>query len=169
MALAGGVCVKVRRGRIRVPGPSLFGGRSRAAFDAKATGTVFGSGAGLVVLKPLDDARRDNDTIYAIIRGSAINNDGGAKASYTAPSVRRQADVIVEALANAGVEAETVSYIETHGTGTPLGDPIEVAALTAAFRTSTSNNGTALRPGPMIEGAGGARGVRARIITTRAL
>ena len=143
MALAGGVCVKVpqKAGYVYRAGGLFSADGHVRAFDAKATGTVFGSGAGLVVLKPLDDARRDNDTIYAIIRGSAINNDGGAKASYTAPSVRRQADVIVEALANAGVEAETVSYIETHGTGTPLGDPIEVAALTAAFRTSTSNNG----------------------------
>lgn len=143
VALAGGVSVKVpqKAGYVYRPGGLFSADGHVRAFDAKATGTVFGSGAGLVVLKPLDDARRDNDTIYAIIRGSAINNDGAAKASYTAPSVRRQADVIVEALANAGVEAETVSYIETHGTGTPLGDPIEVAALTAAFRTSTSNNG----------------------------
>lgn len=143
MALAGGVCVKVpqKAGYVYRAGGLFSADGTVRAFDAKATGTVFGSGAGLVVLKPLDDARRDNDTIYAIIRGSAINNDGATKASYTAPSVRRQADVIVEALANAGVEAETISYIETHGTGTPLGDPIEVAALTAAFRTSTSSNG----------------------------
>jgi len=143
MALAGGVCVKVpqKAGYVYRAGGLFSADGHVRAFDAKATGTVFGSGAGLVVLKPLDDARRDNDTIYAIIRGSAINNDGGAKASYTAPSVRRQADVIIEALANAGVEAETMSYIEAHGTGTPLGDPIEIAALTAAFRTSTSNTG----------------------------
>ncbi len=139
MALAGGACVKV-------PLISGYGWRDGGmfsrdghvrAFDAKATGTVFGSGAAMVVLKRLEDALRDNDTIHAVIKGSAINNDGSAKATYTAPSVDRQAEVIIEALANAEVEASSISYIEAHGTGTLLGDPIEVAALTKAFRVTT--------------------------------
>lgn len=103
------------------------------AFDAQAGGTVPASGAGLVLLKRLDDALRDRDTIYAVIKGSAVNNDGADKLGFTAPSVNGQAAVIAEAMAVAGVSADSIGYIEAHGTATPLGDPIEVAALKQAF------------------------------------
>ena len=92
----------------------------------------------MVVLKRIEDAIADGDSIHAVIKGSAINNDGSLKVGYTAPSVDGQRKVILEALALAGVEAETITYIEAHGTGTPLGDPIEIKALTQAFRTSTN-------------------------------
>ncbi|MEH2238966.1 beta-ketoacyl synthase N-terminal-like domain-containing protein [Nostoc sp.] len=111
------------------------------AFDAKAKGTIFGSGVGIVVLKRLKDAIADGDRIHAIVKGSAVNNDGSLKAGFTAPSVEGQTEVIAEAIAAAGVEAETITYVETHGTGTPLGDPIEIKALTKAFRTSTLKRG----------------------------
>lgn len=111
------------------------------AFDAKAGGTVFGNGVGIVVLKRLTDALADRDCIYAVIKGSAINNDGAQKVGFTAPSVTGQAKVIEEALAKAGVEPETINYIETHGTGTALGDPVEIAALTKVFCKSTENKG----------------------------
>ena len=108
------------------------------AFDVKARGTVYGSGAGIVVLKPLANAIKDGDSVHAIIKGSAINNDGSMKVGYTAPSVEGQAQVITEALEVAGVDPETISYVEAHGTGTPIGDPIEIVALTQAFRTRTT-------------------------------
>jgi phthiocerol/phenolphthiocerol synthesis type-I polyketide synthase E len=139
MVLAGGVSVRVpHRGGYLYQEGSIFtpDGHCRA-FDAEAKGTLFGSGVGIVVLKRLADAIADGDCIHALIKGSAINNDGSAKANYTSPSVGRQADAIVEAIANAGINAETISYVETHGTGTALGDPIEIAALTRAFRTDT--------------------------------
>ncbi len=134
-ALAGGVTV----GGLRKHG-YLFqeghivspDGRCRP-FDAEAAGTVGGDGGGVVVLKRLADARADGDSIYAVIRGSAINNDAAAKVGFTAPSVDGQAAVVVAALARAGVEADSVRFIETHGTGTALGDPIEVAGLRRAF------------------------------------
>lgn len=107
------------------------------AFDAKAQGTLAGSGAAIVVLKRLADAIDDNDTIYGIIKGSAINNDGAAKAGFTAPSVEGQSKVIIEALTLSDTPAESISYIETHGTATALGDLVEIAALTKAFQTST--------------------------------
>ena len=110
-------------------------------FDAKAQGTIFGRGVGMVLLKPLSAARRDGDHIYATIRGSAINNDGALKAGFTAPSVSGQAAVIAEALANAGVGPETISYVEAHGTGTRQGDPIEIAGLTQAYRQGTQRRG----------------------------
>ena len=110
-------------------------------FDAKAQGTIFGNGLGAVVLKRLEDALADGDHIEAVIIGSAANNDGSLKVSYTAPSVAGQAEVIVEALANAGVEPETITYVETHGTATALGDPTEVAALTRAFHSGTQKRG----------------------------
>src|SRR6185436_15499055 len=87
------------------------------------------------------DALAAGDTIRAVIKGSAVNNDGSAKAGYTAPSVDSQADAVVEALANAGVEADSIGYVEAHGSGTPVGDPIEVRALTKAFRTFTARSG----------------------------
>lgn len=111
------------------------------AFDAKAQGTVFGNGVGVVVLKRLKEALADGDSIDAVILGSATNNDGSLKVSYTAPSVTGQSEVIVEALANAGVQPETITYVEAHGTATALGDPTEVAALTRAFRSGTPKKG----------------------------
>jgi len=136
MALAGGVSINVKQRtgyRYLEGGMESPDGRCRA-FDAAAQGTIFGSGAGLVVLKRLEDALADGDHIHAVIKGSAINNDGSLKVGYTAPSVEGQAEVITEALANAGVSAKTISYVESHGTGTSLGDPIEIQALTKAFR-----------------------------------
>src|SRR6185503_2612870 len=143
LALAGGVSVntKLRRGyRYMAGGMASPDGRCRA-FDAKAQGTIFGSGAGVVVLKRLNEALADRDNIQGIIRGSAINNDGSLKVGYTAPSVDGQAGVIAEALANAGVSADTITYVEAHGTGTPLGDPIEIQALTKAFNATTKRKG----------------------------
>ncbi len=104
------------------------------AFDERAQGTVFSSGVGVVVLKRLSDALVDGDTICAVIKGSALNNDGARKSGFTAPSVEGHAEVIALAHAVAGVDARTISYVEAHGTGTPLGDPIEIAGLTDAFR-----------------------------------
>lgn len=143
MALAGGVSVRLphTEGYLYQDGDIQSPDGHCRAFDAKAHGTVFGSGAGIVVLKPLADALDDGDSIYAVIKGSAINNDGSAKATYTSPSVDRQTDVVLQALANADVEADTITYVEAHGTGTILGDPIEVAALTNAYRVHTDRKG----------------------------
>ncbi|GAB1538700.1 hypothetical protein NUACC21_13640 [Scytonema sp. NUACC21] len=143
IALAGGVSIVVpqktgyhyQSGGIHSPD-----GHCRA-FDAQAKGTIGGSGLGVVVLKRLEDAIADGDSIHAVIKGSAVNNDGSLKVGYTAPSVDGQREVISEALALAGVEPETITYIEAHGTGTQLGDPIEIKALTQAFRTSTDKKG----------------------------
>ncbi|MFI5005853.1 MAG: SDR family NAD(P)-dependent oxidoreductase [Solirubrobacterales bacterium] len=110
-------------------------------FDARAAGTIFGNGVGLVVLKRLADALAEGDTIHAVIRGSAINNDGAQKAGYTAPSVGGQAKAIAEAMAVAQVSPDTISYVEAHGTATALGDPIEIEALTRAFRAGTARKG----------------------------
>ncbi len=107
------------------------------AFDAAANGTVFGSGAGVVVLKRLADALAQGDRIHAVLKGSAINNDGADKAGYTAPSVTGQTAAVVEALANAGIDAAEISYLEAHGSGTPVGDRIELLALTKAFQNFT--------------------------------
>ncbi len=103
-------------------------------FDAQAAGTLFGNGGGFVLLKRLSEAQSDGDHIIAVIKGSAINNDGATKIGYTAPSVERQAAVIRDALSAADVSADTISYVEAHGTGTQMGDPIEIAALTQAYR-----------------------------------
>ncbi|MBQ1761701.1 MAG: SDR family NAD(P)-dependent oxidoreductase, partial [Aquincola sp.] len=143
LALAGGARVKAPMGagyRYREGGILSPDGCCRA-FDADARGTVFGSGAGVVVLKRLEDALRDGDVIHGVVLGSAVNNDGGRKVGFTAPSVRGQADVIFEALGVAGVEPETVGLVEAHGTATALGDPIEVAALSEVFRASTPRTG----------------------------
>lgn len=109
------------------------------AFDARARGTVWGSGCGVVVLKRLADALADGDIIRAVIKGSAINNDGANKVGYTAPSVEGQAKVVAQALASAGVLPSSISYVEAHGTGTEMGDPIEIAALTQAYRVYTDS------------------------------
>ena len=143
IAMAGGVWVNLlHEGGYRYESGAILSpdGHCRA-FDAKAAGTVIGSGVGIVVLKRLTDALADGDTIHAVIKGSAINNDGSAKVGYTAPSVEGQAEVILAAQAIAGVDADTVTYIETHGTGTTIGDPIEIAALSQAFRESTGRHG----------------------------
>jgi phthiocerol/phenolphthiocerol synthesis type-I polyketide synthase E len=143
MALAGGVAVRVpqRAGYLAEPdGPLSPDGHTRA-FDARAQGTLLGSGVAVVVLRPLPEALADGDTVYAVIKGSAVNNDGAAKADFTAPGVTGQVEVVAEALAHAGVSAKTVSYVEAHGTGTPLGDPIEIAALTRVFRRATQRRG----------------------------
>jgi len=110
-------------------------------FDADAQGTVFSNGVGAVVLKRLDEALADGDTILAVIRGAAMNNDGASKVSFAAPSVEGQAEVIATAQAVAGVDPGTVTFVETHGTGTPIGDPIEVEGLTRAFRRGTMETG----------------------------
>lgn len=139
MAVAGGVTVNVpnKTGYFyQSGGVSSPDGHCRA-FDAEAGGTVFGNGVGAVVLKRLEDAIRDGDYIYSVIKGSAVNNDGSQKASFTAPGVEGQTKVVMEAMASAGIDADTISYVEAHGTGTNLGDPIEVTALTNAFRAST--------------------------------
>ncbi|WP_088833780.1 type I polyketide synthase [Paenibacillus tyrfis] len=111
------------------------------AFDREAQGTVPSNGVGVVVLKRLEKAAADGDFIYAVIRGSAINNDGGLKAGFAAPSPEGQAEVIAEALAVADVHPDTVSYVEAHGTGTVVGDPIEIAGLTMAYRQWTDQSG----------------------------
>ena len=143
MAMAGGVWVNLLHegGYRHQPGAILSPDGHCRAFDAQAAGTVIGSGVGVVVLKRLADALADGDTIHAVIKGSAINNDGSAKVGYTAPSVEGQAEVILAAQAIAGVSADTISYVEAHGTGTTMGDPIEIAALTQAFRESTERRG----------------------------
>jgi polyketide synthase PksJ len=110
-------------------------------FDADAEGTIDGNGAAVVVLKRLEDALKDNDTIYGVLRGFAVNNDGSLKVGYTAPSVSGQADVILEALEMADLDASQIDYVETHGTGTELGDTVEISALTEAFRESTDASG----------------------------
>jgi len=136
IALAGGVSVSPRGGYLPQEGVFSADGHCRA-FDAHAGGTVGGDGVGIVALKRLADAVADRDHIHAVIRGSAVNNDGALKVGYTAPSVDGQAEVIAMAQALAGVEPETITYVETHGTATPMGDPIEIAALTQVFRAGT--------------------------------
>ncbi len=142
MALAGGVSLRVpqKAGYMYQEGIVLSPDGHCRAFDEKAAGTVIGNGAGMVVLKLLSDALEQGDNILAVIKGSAINNDGSRKAGYTAPGLEAQAEVISEAQGIAGVSADTISYIETHGTGTPIGDPIEISALTKAFRYTTDKN-----------------------------
>ena len=141
IALAGGVSVQTpqKMGYLYQDGLILSPDGHCRAFDAEAAGTIFGSGAGIVVLKALDRAIADRDRIYGIIKGSAVNNDGGTKVGYLAPNVRGQASVITEALAVADINPDTISYIEAHGTGTKLGDPIEVAALTQALEANNNH------------------------------
>jgi amino acid adenylation domain-containing protein len=143
MVLAGGVSITLpqRRGYLALEGAMVSPtGRCRT-FDADADGTIFGSGAGIVLLKRIEDAIADGDHIYAVIRGSALNNDGAARAGFTAPSANGQSEVIAAAMAAAEVDPRTIGYVECHGTATPLGDPIEVAGLTRAFRASTGDVG----------------------------
>lgn len=143
MALAGGVSVPFpqRSGYLYEEGMILSpDGRCRP-FDVDARGTRPGAGCGIVVLKRLADAQADRDTVYAVIRGAAINNDGAGKAGYTAPSIEGQVEVIAMAQALAGVDPRSIGYVEAHGTGTALGDPIEIAALTQVFRAATADVG----------------------------
>ncbi len=150
MALAGGVSLNIphRVGYWHSPGSMVSAVGHCRPFDVRADGTVFGSGAAMVALKPLQAAVDAGDRIHAVIRGSAINNDGSAKMGYAAPSPAAQADCIAEAHAVSGIDSSTVSYVETHGTGTPLGDPIEVEGLRTAFGVSQTP-----RPGPCALGS----------------
>jgi amino acid adenylation domain-containing protein len=142
MALAGGVSLASQNGYIFEENGILSPDGLCRAFDENARGTVPGSGAALVLLKPLTQAIADGDHIHAVIKGSAINNDGNLKVGYTAPSVEGQRRVIEQALVNAHVAPQEISYIETHGTGTPLGDPIEIEALSQAFGSADESGAT---------------------------
>ena len=141
MALAGGVSITFpqKRGYQHLEGGMVSRDGTCRTFDASSTGTIFGSGAGVVALKRLEDAERDADHVFAVIRGCGINNDGAAKVGFTAPSIDGQAAAIAAAHANARIDARSVGYVECHGTATPLGDPIEIAALTKAFGASTTD------------------------------
>ena len=143
MALAGAATVRIPQhaGHMSVKGGILSPDGHCRAFDANAQGTIFGSGVGLVLLKDLSRAIADRDNIYAVIRGSAVNNDGARKVSYTASSVAAQSKAMVEAMVVAGVSPDQIGYVECHGTGTIVGDPLEIDALTKAFRTATNRRG----------------------------
>ena len=136
MVLAGGSSITFpqKRGSLYQEGGMVSPDGHCRTFDADAQGTVFGSGVSVVLLKRVEDAIRDGDQIYAVIRGFALNNDGSAKIGYTAPSVEGQSNVIALALEAANIDPETIGYIEAHGTATPLGDPIELTALSNVFR-----------------------------------
>ncbi len=151
MALAGGASITFpqKRDYLYQEDGMVSGDGTCRAFDAEARGTVFGHGVAVVLLKRLADAVADRDNILAVIRGTAVNNDGSVKIGFAAPSIAAQAEVIAMAQAAADVDPESVSYVEAHGTGTPLGDPIEVAALTQAFR-----RGGAIRNGFCALGTG---------------
>ena len=143
MALAGGVSIKVPQeaGYLYLEDMIVSPDGHCRAFDARAQGTVFGNGAGLVLLKRLDDAIADGDHIFAVIKGSAINNDGSGKVGYMAPSQSGMAAVVSEALDRSGIDPRTIGFVEAHGTGTALGDPIELGAITEGFRTGTAESG----------------------------
>ena len=140
MALAGGASISFpqRRGFMHQEGGMVSADGHCRPFDASASGTIFGSGAGVVLLKRLDEAIADGDHVYAVILGCGLSNDGAGKVGFTAPSLDGQTAAIEQALAQAGIGAGSVGYVECHGTATPLGDPIEVAALTKAFRQSSA-------------------------------
>lgn len=135
IALTGAAAIRVPHhvGYTYEPGAMVSPSGHCRPFDVNSDGTIFGSGVAALILKPLQAALDDGDRIHAVIRGSAINNDGALKMTYAAPGVAGQAEVIAEAQAVAGVDASTIGYVETHGTGTPLGDPIEIEALRQAF------------------------------------
>jgi phthiocerol/phenolphthiocerol synthesis type-I polyketide synthase E len=142
MALAGGVAIRAaqKSGYVFQEGQLFSKDGHTRSFDAAATGTLFSNGVGLVVLKRAEDAIRDGDSIRAIICGAAINNDGAAKVGYAAPSLDAQAEVVAMAHALAEIDPRTIGYMEAHGTATPMGDPIEIAALSKAFRAGTEDN-----------------------------
>ena len=150
MALTGASAIRVphKVGYTYEPGAMVSPSGHCRPFDVKSDGTIFGSGVAAVLLKPLQAALDDGDRIHAVIRGSAINNDGSMKMTYAAPAVAGQAEVIAEAHAVADVDAATIGFVETHGTGTPLGDPIEIEALRQAFELSELD-----RPGPCVLGS----------------
>jgi acyl transferase domain-containing protein/acyl-CoA synthetase (AMP-forming)/AMP-acid ligase II/acyl carrier protein/short-subunit dehydrogenase len=139
IALAGGVSVQVpqKTGYLHQQGTIVSADGHCRAFSHNANGTVFGNGAGIVVLKRLADAVADGDRIYATIKGSAMNNDGSMKVGFLAPNGEGQGRVTAEAIADAGICAESISYVEAHGTGTILGDPIEISGLSLGFRQTT--------------------------------
>ncbi len=141
IALAGGANVHVPQatGYLHVEGGMESADGHCRPFDAQASGTVFASGGGMVVLKRLDDAVAAGDTIYAVVRGVGLNNDGGDKASFTAPSVAGQMEAIRMALEHAGVDPRSIGYVEAHGTATALGDPIEISALSKAWAEDTAD------------------------------
>jgi acyl transferase domain-containing protein/surfactin synthase thioesterase subunit len=143
MALAGAATVRVPQhaGYLSRQGDILSPDGHCRAFDAAAQGTVFGSGVGAVLLKDLRSAIADHDNIYAVIRGSAINNDGADKVSYTSSSVAGQTRAMIEAMSIADISPDEIGYLECHGTGTVVGDPLEIDALTRAFRTGTDRRG----------------------------
>ncbi|HEX2093651.1 MAG TPA: type I polyketide synthase [Longimicrobiaceae bacterium] len=143
LVLAGGVAIQVPQGvgYTYREGSALSPTGVCRSYDAEARGTVPGSGVGVVVLRRLEDALADGDTIHAVIRGSTVNNDGSAKIGYTAPRKDGQAKAILEAIALAGVSPESITLVEGHGSATELGDPIEVEALTQAFRSGTDRTG----------------------------
>ena len=142
-AIVGGstVVVPQKRGYIYRDGEILSPDGHCRPFDAHSQGTVFGSGAGAIVLKRYEDAVANGDTVYGIVRGTAINNDGAQKIGYLAPGVDGQATAVAEALSISGVDASDVTYIEAHGTGTPVGDPIEFEALNQVYREATEKRG----------------------------
>jgi amino acid adenylation domain-containing protein len=135
LALAGGASVTapIRSGHLYQEGAMLSRDGHCRPFDAEARGTTFSDGAGIVLLKRRQQAEKDGDTIYALIKGAGINNDGGGKGSFTAPSAEGQAAAIAMAIAEAGIDPASISYVEAHGTATPLGDPIEIEGLRMAF------------------------------------
>jgi amino acid adenylation domain-containing protein len=143
MAIAGGVSITYphRSGYLYQEGAMLSPDGSTRSFSDAAQGTVFSDGAAVVVLKRLSDAIADGNPILALVRGTAVNNDGGRKASFTAPSATGQAAVIAAALESAGVPPDSIGYVEAHGTATPIGDPIEIEGLTSAFRRGTDRSG----------------------------
>lgn len=139
MALAGGVSIDTQRqGYFYTEGSINSPDGHCRAFDSKAQGIVGGSGSGVVVLKRLKDAIKDGDSIYAVIKSSVINNDGSQKVGFLAPSVEGQAEAVFQAINESEIDPESISYIETHGTATQIGDPIEISALTKAYREFTN-------------------------------
>ncbi|MCW2283819.1 amino acid adenylation domain-containing protein [Rhodoblastus acidophilus] len=154
MALAGGVSITLpqKRGYLHQAGGMASPDGDCRPFDAQAAGTVFGSGAGVVLIKRLADAIADRDSIYAVIKGFGVNNDGAEKVGFTAPSVGGQAACITSAMAMADFDAESVDYVECHGTATPLGDPIEIEGLTQAF-SELARGDLEARPQPCVLGS----------------
>lgn len=141
IAIAGGVSITspVNSGQFYEEGAMFSRDGHCRPFDKQAQGTVFSDGAGVVLLKDLDEAIKNGDTIYAVVKGFGYNNDGGGKGSFTAPSAEGQAGAIAQAIADAGIEPSSISYVETHGTATPLGDPIEIEGLKMAFGSQAKN------------------------------
>lgn len=142
IAIAGGVSITapINSGHLYEEGAIFSQDGHCRPFDANAKGTVFSDGAGVVLLKSLEAAEKDGDTIYGVIKGIGVNNDGGNKGSFTAPSAIGQANAIKKALADAHISPDTLSYIEAHGTATPIGDPIEIEGLQMAFGEQSSKN-----------------------------